>query len=87
MVSKKIIRFSGNLILFFIAINFYVFVIVACVSGTYSLNVYFNGFGEGPLECIVYMIILPIIIYSTLLNINNFCVDRKINSLVKKGKI
>lgn len=83
---NKLIHLSGNLILFFIAINFYIFVVAALLSGDYSLNVYFNGFGEGPIECIIYMFLLPIILYATFVNIHNFVIDKKIKNVNKKGK-
>ena len=84
MIPKSVIQLSGNLIMFFLILNFYIFVAVACISGNYSLNVYFNGFGEGPLECIAYIIISPIIVYAMILNIKDFIQHKK---AIKKGKI
>ncbi len=69
--------------MFFLVLNFYIFVSVALVSGNYSLNVYFNGFGEGPLECISYIVILPIIVYVMILNVKDFLRQQK---SIKKGK-
>ncbi|MFW6130052.1 MAG: hypothetical protein ACOC56_02635 [Atribacterota bacterium] len=83
MIAKSVIQLSGNIIMFFLVLNFYIFVIVACISGTYSLNVYFNGFGEGPLECIAYMIISPIVAYAMILNVKDFIRYRKV---IKKEK-
>jgi len=53
----------GIRLMFAITINFYIWLFVAMLHGG-EVTVYFNHFGEAVLEYIIYLIILPVMVYS-----------------------
>jgi len=59
-----------------ITINFYIFLYVAMLNDGVVV-VYFNHFGEGITEYIIYTLLLPMIILSSILHIKSFRKTKK----------
>jgi hypothetical protein len=68
---KSIIRIAGVILMFMITINFYIILFVAMMHNGTAF-VHFNHFNEGLIEYIIYMILLPIIIVSFVLNLRTY---------------
>lgn len=61
--SKLLINQLGIRLMFAITINFYIFLFVA-MTNKHSVEVIFNHFNEAIIEYVIYISILPIIIYA-----------------------
>jgi len=61
---KEILRWTGHVFTIVAAILFYIHLFVAALTGKFIVKVYFNYFGEGMLELILFIIFLPFIAYS-----------------------
>lgn len=72
----KPIWIAGSILSFAIVINFYIILFVAMMHGG-KVTVYFNIFGEAVLEYIVYLIILPFIVYSFWLKLKMYRKHRR----------
>jgi len=68
---KSVIKISGVIIMLMITINFYIFLFVAMANNG-VVTVYFNHFGEGLLEYIVYILLLPMILFSFYLHLKSY---------------
>jgi len=61
---KHVLRLSGTIFAFYITINFYIFMFTAMFTNNVTV-VYWNHFQEASIEYIVYLLLLPVIIYAT----------------------
>jgi hypothetical protein len=61
---KKIFVFSGLTFMFMSTILFYNHLITASLSDSFSVIVYFNAFGEGTFELVMFLIFIPFIAYA-----------------------
>jgi len=73
---KHLARVSGIIIMFYIVINFYFFMFVAMTSNG-VVTVYFNKLGEATFEYIMYILLLPLITLSFILEIKEYTNKRK----------
>ena len=73
----SLIRVSGIILMFYLVINFYFFVFVSMTNGG-VVTVYFNHFNEALVEYVIYIIILPILIISFLLELKLYFNERRI---------
>lgn len=80
---KPIIRISGTIITFVITINFYIFLLVAMTHDDIVV-VYFNHFGEGLLEYVVYLLLLPVIMASFCLHLKEYRREMKDEKRIRK---
>ena len=71
MNKKHLIKVIGDITTYAITINFYVWLFVAMFSNN-QVTVYFNHFNEALLEYIIYIILLPIMTYSTFINLRTY---------------
>jgi len=62
---KHILRLSGTVFAFYITINYYIFMFVAMLTNDVTV-VHWNHFQEASIEYIVYLLLLPVIIYGTI---------------------
>jgi len=61
---NRIMRTLGVRLMFAVTINFYIWLFVALGTNGKSVTVYFNHFGEAYWEFAIYLIVLPVILYS-----------------------
>jgi len=73
---KKTIRYAGIMFSFFITANFYVITIVAMLNDN-AVTVYYNHFGEALIEYIIYIALIPILLYSFYYEITKFRRSKK----------
>jgi len=73
---KPLFRVAGIILMFYIVINFYIIVLVAALNGG-SAAIYFNHFGEGIFEYIMYVGIAPLMIYSFVTELKIYNKERK----------
>jgi len=71
MNKKHLIKVLGDTLSFAVVINFYIWLLVAMFNDG-IVNVQFNHFNEALLEYIVYIIILPIITYSVIVDVKAY---------------
>ena len=60
---NRTLRLAGIIFSFFITANFYVIVFVAMLND-HAVTVYFNHFREATIEYILYLLLIPILLYS-----------------------
>jgi len=72
----SLIRVSGIILMFYLVINFYFFVFVSMANGG-VVTVYFNHFGEALTEYIIYVLILPILLISFILELKLYVKERR----------
>jgi len=65
-MNKKVglVRFAGTMFMFVAALLFYQHLFVAASNPDFSVVVYFNYFGEGTIELILFCCFIPLIIFS-----------------------
>jgi len=78
---KSVIKISGVILMLMITLNFYFFVFVSMQNEDNAVVVYFDYLGEGLIEYIMYIAILPVILYSFVLNLKDY---KKSNNVRKK---
>ena len=78
---KSVIKISGVILMLMITLNFYFFVFVSMQNEDNAVVVYFDYLGEGLIEYIMYIAILPVILYSFVLNLKYY---KKSNDIRKK---
>ena len=61
-INKRIIKTLGARLSFAIAINFYLWLFVAMTNDN-EVTIYFNHFNEAGVEIVMYLALLPIILY------------------------
>ena len=74
---KSLVRVSGVIIMFYIVINFYWFLFVAMLDGGGVVTIYFNHLNEGLIELIMYIMLIPLIVASFVLEIKQYSVERR----------
>lgn len=72
---SSLLKISGIILMFYIVINFYFFVAVAMSNGG-AVTVYFNKLNEGLLECVIYVMALPLIVFSFILEVRTYVNER-----------
>jgi len=80
---KPLLRMAGVIFMFMIVVNFYIILFVAMMNDGVVV-VYFNHFGEGIFEYVMYMLLLPLLVISFILN---FIEYRKRKEDIKNGKL
>lgn len=65
---KELVEYSGFLFLMVAGILFYRHLYVAATNPQFLVHVYFNEFGEGTVELILFSCFIPFIIYSFIAN-------------------
>ena len=67
--SKRVLKFSGYMFTIVAAILFYNHLFVAATNPGFFVVVYFDFFGEGLLELILFSCFIPFIIYAFALEV------------------
>jgi len=67
--TSELLRWSGHVFTIVAAILFYIHLFVAAIYGKFIVKVYFNWFGEGLIELILFCIFLPFIAYSGIMQL------------------
>jgi len=65
--KEGLVRFAGTIFMFVAALLFYQHLFVAATNPDFSVIVYFNYFGEGTLELILFSCFIPLILISVAL--------------------
>jgi len=80
MFTKKfalsVVRITGSIFMFAITLDMYVIVFHAMLYGN-VVTVQFNAFAEAQVEYILFLLMLPFIIASIILNIRKFKYTKK----------
>ena len=71
MSKKHLLKVIGDTLSYAIVINFYIWLLVAMLSDG-VVKVYFNFYGEGLVEYLIYITIFPIITYSVFIDIRAY---------------
>jgi len=66
---SEIIRWTGHVFTIVAAILFYIHLFTAALYGEFVVKVYFNYFGEGLIELIIFTIVLPFIAFSGIMQL------------------
>lgn len=82
LLAKSILSISGIVFMVAIVINFYIIIFFAILFDN-TVYVRFDYFGEAHIEYIIYVLILPVIVYSCYTHIKAFRNNRR----RKVGKI
>jgi len=61
---SELLRWTGHVFTIVAAILFYVHLFTAALYGEFVVKVYFDYYGEGILELIIFIIVLPLIAYA-----------------------
>ena len=66
---SELLRWTGHVFTLVAAILFYVHLFTAAFEGEFVVKVYFNHFGEGLIELIIFIIVLPFIAFSGIMQL------------------
>jgi len=66
---SELLRWTGHVFTIVAAILFYVHLFTAALHGKFTVKVYFNYFGEGLVELIIFVIVLPFIAFSGIMQL------------------
>jgi len=67
-INKQIIKTLAIRLMFAVTINFYIWLFVAMTNGN-EVTIYFDHFGEASFELVMYLVLLPIILYGFFLEL------------------
>jgi len=77
-INKRLIKTLSIRLMFAITINFYIWLFVA-ITNDNEVTIYFNHFGEAFPELLMYLVLLPIILYGFYLELKEHHKKKKAN--------